>query len=54
MTPSDGSVSQCPHSEPRKHNQEQKYKKHKIKKTKQDTNIYELTHKSKTQCHPIN
>jgi len=32
-------------------NQEQKYK---IKKTKQDKNLYELTHKSKTQPHPIN
>ena len=31
-----------------------KIQKYKIKKTKQDTNTYEQTHKSKTQPHPIN
>jgi len=44
-------ISQCLHWELRSHNQEQKYKR---KKTKQDTNMCELTHKSKTQSHPIN
>ena len=31
-----------------------KMQKYKIKKTKQDIKIYELTHKFKTHPHPIN
>jgi len=31
-----------------------KIQKHETKKTKQDTNIYKRTHKTKTQAHPIN
>ena len=31
-----------------------KIQKYKTKKTKQDTNIYKLTHITKTQPHPIN
>ena len=44
-------VSTLGAEEPQPRTKTQKYK---TKKTKQDTTIYELTHKSKTQPHPIN